>query len=104
MLQGNSPQATSKTPKAQQSESFKIPKPVQHKVQNGSFKVPKPVPQSQQTKIVTLTQSSEQIRSTKVTRRDISNEQTKSIETGTKSRSILDRSSSRPRNDTITKE
>src|SRR5687767_9362387 len=99
MIQENSPQATSKT----QSESFKIPKPVQHKVQTGSFKAPKPIQQSQPIKIVTLTQSSEQIRSTKVTRRDISNEQTKSIETGTKSRSILDRSISRSRNDTITK-
>jgi hypothetical protein len=79
----------------QQSESFKTPKPVQHK---GSFKVPKPVQQSQQNKILTLAQSSEQIQSTKG---DISDEQAESTEMGAKSRSIL---IAKPRNDTITKE
>jgi hypothetical protein len=95
-------------PNAQQSESFKVPKSVQLKIQIGSFKVPKPVQQIQ----VMSAQSSEQDRLTKAMRRDLSqdvtqsfskrsNEQTKIIEAG---HSTLDRSIAGPRNDNITKE
>ncbi|GBB94997.1 hypothetical protein RclHR1_02460017 [Rhizophagus clarus] len=88
VTRGNSPRATSKTPK-----------------QYGSFKVPNPVqPKSQQDQSTEIAQSSEQpIRSIKVMRRDYSQNDTTNKQSNERSKNA-DGTKSCSRNDTLTKE
>jgi hypothetical protein len=99
MSLGNSPQATSKTPK--QSVSFKIFK----EQQNGSFKVPNPVQPKSQNQSTEIAQSSEQpIRSIKLMRRDYSQNDAQTSKQSNEQPKNADGTKNYSRNDTITKE